>query len=62
MNNLSILRKQNNLTQKELAEKVHTSFRSIQSYETGTRDIKQASYSTLEKIAIVLNCKIEELL
>lgn len=52
------LRKQNQLTQEQLAEKVHVSTTHIGLVETGKR---RASLKTLQRIASALGVKLKEL-
>lgn len=61
-NKLSILRKINGLTQKELSEKAGVSLRSIQQYEIGAKDINKASSLTVRNLSRALHCQIEDLL
>lgn len=56
---LKKLRAENNMTQKELAEKIGVKRGTIGSYETQG---KKPRYKTLKKIAQVLNCSINYLL
>ena len=53
------LRKKNNLSQQELADKIEVSVRMFSEYEKETSDIP---FKKLQKIAEVLNIKIIELL
>lgn len=55
---LTKIRKQNNYTQKQLAEKIFISQRAISAYENGER---QPQIEILPKMANALNCSIEEL-
>lgn len=57
--NLLELRKQNNLTQKELAEKLNVGSNTISQYELGKR---LPNAIMLKKIANVLNCTVDDLL
>jgi DNA-binding XRE family transcriptional regulator len=59
---LGFYRKQNDLSQSELAEKSGVSLRSIQMYEQGNKDINKASVESVLKLARALNCKVEDLL
>lgn len=52
------LRKQNKMTQKELADLVGTSQAAISSYEKGTRRL---GLETAQKIAIALEVSLDEL-
>lgn len=60
--NLKKLREVLNLTQKQLSECSGVSLRMIQKYEQGDKDINKASGITLYKLAIALNCKMEDLI
>ena len=62
MKQLAQIRKEKNLTQSQLAKAAGVSFRMIQYYEQGKKDINVASAITLYKIATVLDCKVEDLL
>lgn len=55
-------RENNNLSQSKLAELSGVNLRTIQSYESGSKDINKAQALTLYKLANVLKCTIEELL
>lgn len=59
MDNLKVIRNQNNLTQFELAEKVGCSKIMIASIEQGKRT---GTLELLKKIAEVLECKIDDLI
>lgn len=61
MNNLKKLREKAGLTQRELAEKSGISIHTIISYEQGKRELSGASYSSILKLAKVLQVKPEEL-
>lgn len=60
--NLRRLRKENRLTQKELAEASGTALRMIQLYEQHRQDINKAQAITLKRLAQALSCEIEDLL
>ncbi len=60
--NLKRLRTVYGCSQSELAKLSGVSLRSIQMYEQRNKDINNASASTLNAIAKVLGCKIEDLL
>lgn len=62
MNNLKTLREASGLSQSGLAELSGVSFRMIQHYEQGVKDINKAQGITLYKLARALNCSIENLL
>lgn len=57
--NIRYLRKESNLTQKELADKANISFRTIQNYENG---LTPPSLKTIEKIALALGVSVERLI
>lgn len=57
--NIKNLRKEQNLTQKELAVKANISFRTIQNYENG---LTPPSLKTIEKIASALSVSVERLI
>ena len=50
------------MTQKQLAEQANISFRMLQSYEQGAKQIDNARFETLLKICLALGCKLEEVL
>lgn len=63
MSKLQERRKSAGLSQSQLADKVEgLSFRTLQSYEQGLRDINKAEAATVRRIAEVLGCNIEDLL
>ncbi len=59
---LKTARKNKGMTQKQLAQQSDVNFRMIQKYEMGERDLKEASVSTVHKIALVLGLTIDELM
>lgn len=56
------LRKQRNLTQRELAQMSGVNFRSLQDYEQGHKKLISASGDILLRLSTVLGCTVEELL
>ena len=62
MSNLKKIRTEKNITREKLGELSGVSFRMIEKYEQGTRDINKAQAETLYKIAQVLGCTVEDLL
>ena len=56
------LRKEKGMTRKKLAETADVCYRTLQQYELGERDIKNASAITIKRIADVLQVTMEELL
>ena len=62
MNALQRIRKQVGLSQSQLAELSGVSLRMIQKYETGDRDINNASAITVYKLAQSLKVNVEDLL
>lgn len=62
MENLKRIRRDKGLTQKKLSEKSGVSLDTIKSYEIGRRNLKNAKYSTLSKLARVLECEEGELI
>lgn len=58
MNKIRELRKQNHITQDELAKKSMVSRKALSSYENG---IGNPTRETLTKIATALNCKVSDL-
>jgi len=60
--NLAKLRKEKGLTQMKLAKLSGVNKRMIEHYEIGYKDIHKVQGLTLYKLALVLDCKIEDLL
>lgn len=58
---LKELRARNNLSQEELAKLVNLTARTIINYENDIESFKNISYKNLEKLAIVLNVKMEDI-
>lgn len=58
---LKELRKRAGMTRQELAEKSGVSYNSIKSYEYGARDIQDASYRNLKRLADVFGVSVEEI-
>ena len=56
------IRKNRNLTQKELAQRSGVNFRSLQDYEQGHKKLSSASGDTLLRLSMVLGCTVEDLL
>lgn len=56
------LRKQRNLTQRELAKRSGVNYRSLQDYEQGHKSLASANGDILLRLTTVLDCSIEELL
>lgn len=59
---LQTVRKTARLTQQELSQKTGVSLRSIQLYEQREKDINKAQARTVDKLAITLGCRMEDLL
>lgn len=62
MSNLQKLRESRQLNQYELSVIAGISFRTLQHYEQGQRDIKSARAITVYKLAQALQCTMEELM
>jgi transcriptional regulator with XRE-family HTH domain len=62
MTNLQRIRRESNLTQAGLAEKSGINIRMIQHYEQGQKPINSAEALTVFKLAVALNCTVEDLL
>lgn len=60
--NLARLRSACGFTQRELAELSGVSLRSIQMYEQRNKDINRAQAASMERLARVLHCRVEDLL
>ena len=56
------IRKNKNLTQRELAQRSGVNFRSLQDYEQGHKKLASASGDVLMRLSIVLGCAVEDLL
>ena len=56
------IRKNRNLTQKELARRSGVNFRSLQDYEQGHKKLTSASGDILVRLSTVLGCTAEDLL
>ena len=56
------LRKNRNLTQRELAQMSGVNFRSLQDYEQGHKKLSSASGDILLRLSTVLGCSMEELI
>lgn len=62
MTQLQMVRKGTGMSQSELASKAEMSVRTLQSLETGARDIDKVNVITALKLARALDCTIEDLL
>ena len=60
--NLKYMRECLGITQKELAQRSCLNLRTIQNYEQGVNDIGKASFNKLIKIALALECDVEDIL
>ncbi|ETP72498.1 putative transcriptional regulator [Lachnospiraceae bacterium JC7] len=60
--NLKTLRELKGISRKELAELTGVSFRSIQDYEQGHKDLSSAKADTILKMAKALDCSMEDLI
>ena len=56
------LREKAGLTRAQLSEKTDISFRTIEAYEQGRKDINGAKLKTLLKLCQTLDCSLSELL
>lgn len=56
------IRKDRNLTQRELAQRSGINFRSLQDYEQGHKNLASANGDTLLRLSTTLGCSIEDLL
>ena len=59
---LAALRKASGWTQSQLAERTGISYRAIQQYEQGKKDINKAAAETVRKLALVFGCKMEDIM
>lgn len=55
------LRRNRRMTQKELANEVGVTERTIILYETDIKNLRKASYSNVENIAKVLNVSVDDI-
>lgn len=62
LSRLKRLRKYYGLTQKALSEASGVTLRMIQLYEQGQNDLSKAQAHVVKKLALVLNCKMEDLI
>ena len=62
MNNLQRKRREQKMTRKQLSLKSGISERTIESYEQGLRDIKNAKIETIIKLSKALNCEVKDLI
>ena len=60
--NLKTLRELKGISRKELAEATGISFRSIQDYEQGHKDLSSAKAETILKMSETLDCTMEDLI
>ena len=60
--NLAFIRKSKHITQSQLAESSGVNVRMIQYYEQGAKDINAAGALTVYKIAVALDCTVEDLI
>lgn len=61
-NNLSKIRREKGLLQKELADLSGVELRTIQSYEQGIRDINGSELANILRLASALGCAVSDLL
>ncbi len=60
--NLKTLRELKGISRKELADQTGLSYRSIQDYEQGHKDLGAAKARTVLRMAQVLDCSVEDLI
>ncbi len=60
--NLKLLRQQNGLSQKELAEISGVPLRTLQQYEQRQKNINKAQAQYLVSLSVALNCSVEQLI
>ena len=60
--NLKLLRQQNGLSQKELAEISGVPLRTLQQYEQRQKNINKAQAEYLVSLSTALNCSVEQLI
>ena len=62
MSNLQEKRKAAGLSQRQLADRVGMSVRTLQYYEQGALDFNKAAVETVYRLAVALECSVEELI
>lgn len=62
MSNLKRIRSAAGISQSELADRSGVNIRMIQHYEQGVKDINAAAAITVYRLALVLYCRVEDLL
>ena len=62
MSKLKTKRQATGLSQRQLAQRVGMSFRVLQAYEQGLRDINKAAAEMVYRLAVALGCTIEDLI
>ena len=62
MTKLQEVRMARGLSQSQLAERAGISFRMLQNYEQGAKQIDNARLATILKICIALDCTMEEVI
>lgn len=60
--NLKLLRQQNGLSQKQLAEISSVPLRTLQQYEQRQKNINKAQAEYLVSLSTALNCSVEQLI
>ena len=61
VSNLQEMRKAAGLSQRQLADRVGMSVRTLQYYEQGALDFNKAAVGTVYRLAVALDCLMEEL-
>ena len=62
MSKLQEKRKAAGLSQRQLADRVGMSVRTLQYYEQGSLDFNKAAVETVYRLAVALGCSVEELI
>jgi transcriptional regulator with XRE-family HTH domain len=62
MSNLQEKRKAAGFSQRQLADRVQMSVRTLQYYEQGALDFNKAAVETVYRLAVELGCSVEDLL
>jgi transcriptional regulator with XRE-family HTH domain len=62
LSNLQEKRKAAGLSQRQLADRVGMSVRTLQYYEQGALDFNKAAAETAYRLAVALECSVEDLL
>lgn len=62
MSKLQEKRKASGLSQRQLADRVGMSVRTLQYYEQGSLDFNKAAVETVYRLAVALGCSVEDII